>query len=160
MRRLELALLFTLLVAAHGASSRYTEGAHGWALPDAHATPGAIAVHETAMVCGTAWGKDARRVTEAMKVEVARRYGLPRTSIVGRSLGPCCEYDHLIPRELGGADDVKNLWPQPWAEATKKDALENAAHRAVCKGTITLAHAQARIRHDWTAFYDEMQTSK
>jgi hypothetical protein len=22
------------------------------------------------------------------------------------------EFDHLVPRELGGADDVRNIWPR------------------------------------------------
>jgi hypothetical protein len=43
-----------------------------------------------------------------------------------------CEIDHLISRELGGADEVANLWPQsyggqPW-NAVLKDKLENRLH--------------------------------
>jgi putative intracellular protease/amidase len=51
-----------------------------------------------------------------------------------------------VPRELGGADDERNLWPQPLAEARVKDRQENALHRAVCAGTVTLAAAQAQMR--------------
>jgi hypothetical protein len=75
-------------------------------------------------------------------------YGIPLTD---RSH---YEVDHLIPRELGGADDERNLWPQPWTgtyNAHQKDRLENALHRAVCAGTVTLAHAQEAIRSDWIA---------
>jgi hypothetical protein len=42
------------------------------------------------------------------------------------------ELDHLIPRCLGGADSVSNLWPEPLAEATVKDAAEARICRAVC----------------------------
>src|SRR5436189_6394047 len=54
-------------------------------------------------ICATRWGVDRRFVTEAMKQEVARRAGIPRASIVGRGRGSCCEIDHIVPRELGGA---------------------------------------------------------
>jgi len=97
-------------------------------------------------ICATKWGKDRRHVTEAMKVEVARRYGIARASIKARGKGPCCEIDHRIPRELGGADAVDNLQPQQWREAHLKDVDENRLHRAVCAGTITLADAQQQMR--------------
>jgi hypothetical protein len=85
-----------------------------------------------------------------MKRAVAARYHLPRASIVGRGRGPCCEFDHLISRELGGADVVENLWPQRWVEATQKDGLENWLHREVCAGRMTLKAAQHAIATDWT----------
>ena len=109
-------------------------------------TPGVIRPLSTAVVCGTAWGHDRRHVTEAMKREVARRYGIDRASVKASGKGPCCEWDHLIPRELGGADDVNNIWPQPWADAHRKDREENRLHRAVCAGVVTLAAAQAQLR--------------
>lgn len=116
-------------------------------------TPGAVRPLTQAVVCSTAWGKDARHVTEAMKRDVATAYGLNRASIVAYGKGPCCEFDHLISRELGGADTVANLWPQPWAEAKKKDVLENKLHALVCAGTLSLHEAQTIIRTDWAAAY-------
>jgi len=67
------------------------------------------------------------------------------------------EEDHLIPLEIGGDPlDPSNLWPEPrkgeWS-AKKKDRLENALHRMVCDGDITLAEAQSAIAHDWIAAY-------
>jgi hypothetical protein len=59
---------------------------------------------------------------------------------------PKFEIDHVIPRELGGADSVLNLWPQPWPDAHKKDREENRLHRAVCAGTVTLEDAQEQMR--------------
>ncbi len=118
-------------------------------LPNAALTPGATRKLSQRTVCATKWGKDRRHVTEAMKREVAARYHVPRASIVGRGRGPCCEYDHLVSRELGGADVVANLWPQPWVEAVQKDALENWLHREVCAGRMRLAAAQHAIATDW-----------
>jgi hypothetical protein len=109
-------------------------------------TPGVVRPLTTTQVCSTKWGKDRRHVTEGMKREIAARYGLTRTDIKARGKGPCCEVDHLIPRELGGADDVDNLWPQPWADATVKDHDENRLHRAVCAGELPLRDAQDQMR--------------
>lgn len=67
------------------------------------------------------------------------------------------EEDHLISLEIGGnPTDPANLWPQPWNgtyNAHKKDQLENAMKKSVCRGTITLAGAQTAIRTDWIAAY-------
>lgn len=110
-------------------------------------TPGVVRPLTKAQICSTAWGKDNRHVTKAMKREVARRYGLKLEDIKARGEGPCCEMDHQIPREIGGADDVDNLAPQPWLEAHVKDVRENQLHRAVCRGEITLEAAQDEMRH-------------
>ncbi len=115
------------------------------ARPDPALTPGVVRQLMLKQVCATGWGRDARHVTPAMKRQVERAYGV--TGVVARGKGPCCEIDHRVPRELGGADDVRNLWPQPWAEAALKDAEENAYHRQVCAGTTSLADAQRYFLH-------------
>jgi hypothetical protein len=66
--------------------------------------------------------------------------------------GICCEIDHLISLELGGSNDINNLWAQRYDvpfNAQRKDMLENALHREVCAGNITLKEAQAAISKDW-----------
>jgi len=103
-------------------------------------TPGAVRPLSKATVCQTKWSADRRHVTERMKRDVAAKYGVPW------SQHGDYEFDHLIPRELGGADDVANLWPQAWAEARVKDREENRLHRAVCRGEISLRTAQRRMR--------------
>ncbi|HKW85912.1 MAG TPA: hypothetical protein VJM82_02480, partial [Nitrospiraceae bacterium] len=72
----------------------------------------------------------------------------------------CCEIDHLISLELGGSNDLTNLWPEPYSPAPgahEKDKLENALHKAVCGGKMTLKEAQQKIATDWYAAYKEMQ---
>ena len=63
------------------------------------------------------------------------------------------ELDHLISLELGGDPlDSLNLWPEPWANpdgAHQKDAVENALHRLVCAGKLSLTDAQHRIATNW-----------
>jgi hypothetical protein len=127
--------------------------AHAPTLPDHAKTPGVVAISDVTKVCGVKWGTDRRFVTESMKKQVAANYGIARNHLVGYGKGPCCEIDHLIPRELGGADDIRNLWAQPWKEAKQKDRLENRLHVLVCHGTLTLEQAQTAIRTDWTAAF-------
>jgi hypothetical protein len=83
------------------------------------------------------------------------------------------EEDHLISLELGGnPTDEKNLWPEPWGTpntpltstgpfpadvvgAKAKDHVENALHKEVCDGTLTLKEAQDIIATDWFKYYKE-----
>lgn len=119
--------------------------------PDPALTPGVARLLTQAQVCSVKWGRDARHVTAAMQRQVAASYRLDRKDIVAYGKGACCEFDHLISRELGGADDVKNLWPQPWVEAKQKDRLENWMHREVCAGRLPLIVAQQALAGDWIA---------
>lgn len=66
------------------------------------------------------------------------------------------EEDHWEPLELGGAPDrdvgeSRNLWPEPRADATAKDAEEGRLHAAVCADppTLTLAAARLVMWRDW-----------
>ena len=113
----------------------------GPSAPDPALTPGVVRPLTTTAICTTQWGRDRRHVTETMKRQVARAYGVPWAK------HRLYEFDHLIPRELGGADDVGNLWPQILdPDARIKDREENRLHRAVCAGTIDLTTAQQQMR--------------
>lgn len=96
-------------------------------------------------ICTTTWRLDRRHVTEAEKREVARRAGIPRARVVGRGAGPCCEFDHRIPRSLGGADAIENLQLQSWRLAVAKDRREAALSRLVCAGRMDLAAARLEM---------------
>jgi len=67
------------------------------------------------------------------------------------------EIDFLIAPSLGGAEDIRNLWPQPYKlpvwNAHKKDALEERLHQLVCQGRLDLSTAQNEIATDWVAAY-------
>jgi hypothetical protein len=118
--------------------------------PNRAVTPGEVRPLSMSALCSTKWGKDARKVTLSMKKHVAAAYGVPWDQHA------LYEFDHLVPRELGGADSERNLWPQLFkAEygAHQKDLLENELHRQVCAGALPLATAQDAIRTDWEAAY-------
>ncbi len=102
-------------------------------LPDATLTPGVVRTDLTQkQMCATKWGKDHRAVTAAMKRQAFLNYGYKKFNKDPRCP---CEIDHEISRELLGADDIKNLWPQPYRgawNARDKDRLENKLHKLVC----------------------------
>ena len=74
---------------------------------------------------------------------VYRRYGLRRGFRRGYVI------DHFIPLELGGRNDLANLWPQPREQSHRKDRDENRLHDAVCTGSESLADARAEIARTW-----------
>ena len=120
--------------------------------PNPQVTPGLTRNLTVEQICTTKWGQDRRHVTTAMKEDVARAYGVDRADWSEY------EFDHLVSRELGGADDTLNLWPQPLkgaCTAHEKDVLENKLHRMVCAGSISLPTAQYELAHDWVAAYNQ-----
>jgi hypothetical protein len=128
---------------------------------DSAKTPGAVQQGLTkAKICSTKWGADERHVTAKMKQGVFAAYGYSGYDdphCVPDAHGKTCEIDHLISREVGGADDEKNLWPQaygstPW-NAHLKDKLENRLHKEMCNGKITLQQAQDMLVNDWRLAY-------
>jgi hypothetical protein len=128
-------------------------------LPDLKATPGVATNLTKTQICSTKWGQDERHVTPSMKDQVCVAYGL-KPHCYGRDTN---EIDHLISRELGGEDDVKNLWPQPYFQhpgAHEKDTVENWLHKQVCLGRIPLNEAQNRIATDWYAVYLTMKETQ
>lgn len=138
-------------------------------LPDDAATPGVVAITDASKVCSTKWGTDERFVSAAMKKQVYDLYGTAAGQGVckpvshqtknGKTVTKGCEIDHRVSREVGGADDVKNLWPQPYLTpaqpgAYQKDRLENWLHRQVCiTHKMTLPEAQQALMGDWYAAY-------
>jgi hypothetical protein len=170
-------LLIALLIPSLALGQEAIYGKHGNALlPDDQATPGEIALTDVKKICSTKWGSDERAVTDKMKAEVYAAYGTaPKVGTCklvahkgknGKIVKKGCEVDHRISRELGGADSIKNLWPQPYLTpddpgAYQKDKLENWLHVQVCAGKMTLPQAQAKLAPgDWYAAYLEMEKSQ
>lgn len=124
------------------------------ALPDPACTPGAILTNATKdKICVPGYSSQTRNVTTAEKDAVYAEYGI-KSHTAGEY-----EVDHLISLELGGSNDIANLWPQP-AEPRpgfhEKDKVENYLHEQVCAGALSLADAQYKISHDWLSVYQSM----
>lgn len=118
-------------------------------LPDRSCTPGAIDpavtqanIQSTICRAGyTATVRPPESHTEEFKWNVAEpAYG--QHNVYG-------ELDHLVPLELGGANDAANLWVEAGPLPNPKDAVENALNSAVCNGQMTLRKAQLEIARDW-----------
>ena len=128
-------------------SCRYRDGGQ---LPDPRCTPGSTDpavtqanIHQTICVRGyTSKVRPPESQTERFKYDIAYpAYGIPRSQRT--------ELDHLVSLELGGSNDAANLWPERPPTPNPKDKVENALHRAVCDGRVTLAAAQRAIARDW-----------
>lgn len=120
-------------------------------LPDPQCTPGAIDpavtqadIRQTICVRGyTATVRPPVSETDAFKYDDAYpHYGVARSAV--------SELDHLVPLELGGANDAANLWPELGAVPNPKDRVEGDLRMAVCDGKVTLAAAQLAIARNWT----------
>jgi hypothetical protein len=121
--------------------------------PDLSITPGATFPDVTAeQVCQPGYSKGVRNVSAAEKAEVFKEYGV--TPQRGQY-----EVDHLISLELGGSNDISNLWPEPYEPrpgAHEKDAVENYLHKQVCDGSMSLDEAQKEISTDWYKVYQQI----
>lgn len=123
-------------------------------LPDSACTPGAIFPDATTeQICAPGYSKNVRNVPDSVKEQVYSEYG-----IKSRAPGQY-EVDHLISLELGGSNDIANLWPEP-AEPRpgfhEKDKVENYMHDQVCSGTVTLQQAQVEIAKNWLAIFQRL----
>lgn len=121
-------------------------------VPDPTLTPGAVRTTDVALICSTGT-RELRTWSRERDDRITAEYGLPP--------GPHPEYeiDHLIPLGIGGADDDKNLWPEPrrsiepqW-NAEAKDRLEWRLRDLVCGGQLDVREAQKAIAEDWTEAY-------
>ena len=120
-------------------------------IPNPELTPGAVLTTDRGKICTPGYSKSVRNVSTVEKNAVYREYG-----ITSHRPGEY-EVDHLISLELGGSNDIANLWPQSYVtsplNAHAKDKLENRLHALVCSGRITIEAAQKAIANDWTQAY-------
>ena len=122
-------------------------------LPDPRLTPGATMPADLAVLCSTPHDEVVRSVPEGLRASVLREYGLPP------SREQNVEIDFLISPGLGGAEDIRNLWPQPRYQTAwnsfVKDQLEDYLHQSVCDGSLSLKRAQHDIASDWISAYEK-----
>lgn len=116
-------------------------------------TPGVVDPNATIeKICTPGYTDTVRNVPEKIKQQVFKNYGIDPKS-------DKFEVDHLISLELGGSNDIKNLWPESYTttpfNAYKKDVLENKLHSMVCADTIPLEKAQELIVQDWVKAYHD-----
>jgi hypothetical protein len=121
-------------------------------VPDPILTPGAVRTTDAGEICSTGT-RELRHWSRARDDRIMIEYGLPPGP------HPDFEVDHLVPLGIGGADDDKNLWPEPrraiepqW-NAERKDDLEFRLRELICSGQLDVSEAQRAIADDWTEAY-------
>ena len=127
--------------------------AHG-GLPAVACTPGAIIPTGTKdQICTPGYASSVRNVPVSEKDQVYAEYGITH------HLAGQYEVDHLVSLELGGSNNLANLWPEatsPTPGFHEKDKVENYLHDKVCAGAISLHSAQQEIATNWLAVYTTM----
>lgn len=123
-------------------------------LQDSACTPGAILPDATKdRTCQSGYASSVRDVPTSVKNQVYAEYG-----ITHHTTGQY-EVDHLVSLELGGSNDIANLWPEaatPVPGFHQKDKVENYLHDQVCSGAISLQQAQVDIATNWLNVYNTM----
>jgi len=126
--------------------------------PDAACTPGAIIDTATREeICQSGYARNVRDVPEPEKNQAYSEYGI-ETHRTGEY-----EVDHLVSLELGGSNDIANLWPEaasPRPGFHEKDQVENYLHSQVCSGALPIAQAQEQIATNWLAVYEQMPKTR
>lgn len=121
--------------------------------PNPTLTPGAVLTQDLKVLCVPGYTSTVRHVTNKIKRQVFKSYGLQNAKTNEY------EVDHLVSLQLGGSNDIKNLWPQSYLtvplNAKKKDGLENRLHSLMCKGKISAEEVQKLIATDWTVAYNK-----
>lgn len=135
--------------------ARVIDASSGEYLPDPSCTPGAYdpAVTQAnigSTICAHGWTVTVRPPAPA--TDKAKENGVAAYSETWSST---TEEDHLVPLELGGANSISNLWPEPnragaGSVDNPKDRVENALRRAVCDGRVPLNAARQAIASNWT----------
>lgn len=127
-------------------------------LPDASCTPGAVFANVgTAQICKAGYAQSARNVPQSEKDKVFAEYGIAQHPTGSY------EIDHEVSLELGGSNDIRNLWPEaasPKPGFHEKDQVEGYLHVQVCSGKMALKDAQTGITINWKQFLSSSATYK
>ncbi len=122
-----------LAMAAVACGGLYAEAQQKWVNPDIERTricsPGAARA-----------GRPSSWAWQRMKVAALDRAGIPRERASEY------EYDHIVPRCLGGGNNPSNLQLQPWSVARAKDELERLICKRYCAGEMSLEDARGTFR--------------
>ena len=118
--------------------------------PSPQLTPGAALVMDRDQLCHSTLPKN-KGVSADLRRKVFQVYGIAQAD------PKLYEVDYLITPALGGAEDVRNLWPQSYMStvwnARVKDELEDRLHELVCHGDLELSQAQHDIATNWIDAY-------
>ncbi|MBS1722735.1 MAG: hypothetical protein JSS66_06970 [Armatimonadetes bacterium] len=119
-------------------------------MPDPVKTPGDRLPVSVEQIARPGYARSVRNVSGSLKRKVYVSYGILSHKPNEYAI------DHLISLQLGGSNDIKNLWPLamhgPWNARIKK-VLEDKLHDMVVKRQISLSQAQNEISINWVQAY-------
>ncbi len=118
-------------------------------VPDTACSPGAVLTTDIPTICTVGYTKTVRDVSTATRKKVFKEYG------IAWSEHSNYEVDHIISLEIGGSNDISNLFPESYTiknGARVKDVFENYLHRQVCNGSMTVQEAQKEISSNWLQY--------
>lgn len=146
------ALVLLAVIGAAVLHQRHTPlQAYTGPLPNPGVTPGSTRQVSLAEICSEDREEVVRAVPADMQRRVFEKYGIKGAPAEN------FEVDYLITPGLGGADDLRNLWPEPHANTPwnsyVKDQLEDHLHRMVCDHKLSLGEAQRELASNWIAAY-------
>jgi hypothetical protein len=130
-----------------------TKAGPAYVYPNPSLTPGAVLTTDASTFCAPGYASSVRDVSTATKEQVYAEYGVSYPRPTG-----AYEVDHFIPLEIGGSNDITNLWLEPAIPTPgfhQKDQFENFEHGQACDGTISVAEAQSRMASDWYLYWEE-----
>ena len=156
--------LLALLVLVITATAAPYDVANPPIKPDHKLTPGAVLNVTPEQLAVRGYAGPVRNVPEKLKRAVFIEY----FGCVPAHPGDF-EIDHLVSLEIGGSNDIKNLWPQSYLtkplNSHIKDKVENRSAARVRQTLTTSGHAAAvaklkelqhKIATDWPSLYIEL----
>jgi hypothetical protein len=88
-------------------ASSSTKAGPAYVYPNPSLTPGAELTTDASTICTPGYASSVRDVSTATKKQVYAEYGVSYPQAPG-----AYEVDHFIPLEIGGSNDIRNLWPE------------------------------------------------
>lgn len=141
-----------LALATYGIQTKTSNCTSNQTLPDTACSPGAVLTKDTKVICVSGYTKTVRNVSDTTKKKVFEEYDIPYSDHSNY------EVDHIISLELGGSNDISNLYPESYVidnNARVKDKFENYLHKQVCDGKLNIVEAQREISTDWFYYYQK-----
>jgi hypothetical protein len=155
--KIKLITIVTLILLLFGATPSFADygvqakTSHCFAsmLPDPACSPGAVLTTDIKTICKVGYTATVRNVSTTTKKKVFQEYDIPYSEHSNY------EVDHIISLEIGGSNDISNLFPESYTipnGARVKDTFENYLHKQVCTGKLSIADAQYEISTDWLTY--------
>lgn len=139
-----------LMIVATCGSGLADDRPGGFAMPLPDKTPGATRPVTAAALCHAHTTVAHATLSPEIKAVIFERYGI----VQGRQ---SYVIDWLVPEELGGSNDLANLWPQLTVGPLNhgdKVKLETRLFDLVCTGQVRLATAQDALKTSWVDAYE------